>query len=119
MSIICSALQWLIDRREKQKSENKVESGQNCAKGGEFDSDDEPDWMRNFVASKDTQDQDKKSKKNKFRVGIGTKNLAKKHISCSDLSSKGDEIASFRKKEGNNTANNAVELNEDEFLLEE
>lgn len=44
LSMICSALQWLVDNREK---EAKCESVFNSN-----GSDDEPDWMRNFSVDK-------------------------------------------------------------------
>ncbi|CAN8233350.1 unnamed protein product [Cochlearia groenlandica] len=45
LSIICGALQWLIDRKEKEKSEPRKDK----VSGEEFSYDeDEPDWIRNF-----------------------------------------------------------------------
>ncbi|KAK7381645.1 hypothetical protein VNO80_00191 [Phaseolus coccineus] len=50
MSVICSALQWVLDRRLQQEAvcdENPGDGG-----GGGVGSDDEPDWMRGFVVNK-------------------------------------------------------------------
>ncbi|CBI36138.3 unnamed protein product, partial [Vitis vinifera] len=44
LSIICSALQWLVDRKQQLKSE----ANQTQTPGGGTGSDDEPDWMKNF-----------------------------------------------------------------------
>jgi len=50
MSVICSALQWVLDKRLQQEAvcdENPGNGG-----GGGVGSDDEPDWMRDFVVNK-------------------------------------------------------------------
>jgi len=50
MSVICSALQWVLDRRLQQEAacdENPGNGG-----GGGVGSDDEPDWMRDFIVNK-------------------------------------------------------------------
>ncbi|PON34974.1 DNA helicase (DNA repair), Rad3 type [Parasponia andersonii] len=120
LSIICSALQWVIDQRHQQKSEKRVESDQHCAKGGEFDLDDEPDWMRNFVVNKDDQGQDKKIKNRKIRVGIGKGNFGRNHhAGCRELLSEDVEKDCCRRKEGKNVSSDVVELSDKEFLLEE
>ncbi|XP_062073378.1 uncharacterized protein LOC133777698 isoform X1 [Humulus lupulus] len=121
LSIICSALQWVIDKRQRQKSEKIVESDLHSGKNGELGLDDEPDWMRNFVVKKDNQGQDKKIKKNtKTRVGIGKSNFGRKpQASGRDLLSGDVEKDCCNKKERNNVSSNAVELSDEEFLLEE
>ncbi|KAL2928514.1 ATP-dependent DNA helicase chl1 [Bienertia sinuspersici] len=50
LSIICSSLQWLVDRKNQRNSNS----------GNAYASDDEPDWMRDFVASKENPPQEKK-----------------------------------------------------------
>ncbi|KAL1199377.1 Regulator of telomere elongation helicase 1 [Cardamine amara subsp. amara] len=59
LSIICSALQWLIDRKEKANSGFTEEShkvdGNDC---------DEPDWMRNFTVNENSKANDDKTIKN-------------------------------------------------------
>ncbi|RVW34048.1 ATP-dependent DNA helicase DDX11 [Vitis vinifera] len=62
LSIICSALQWLVDRKQQLKSE----ANQTQTPGGGTGSDDEPDWMKNFVANKDPAVEDKTKKKLRF-----------------------------------------------------
>ncbi|KAL5697514.1 RNA helicase [Ranunculus cassubicifolius] len=54
LSIICSALQWVIDRKKQSKTQCKVESA--C-------DDEEPDWMRDFVVEKNVV---KKKKRDSF-----------------------------------------------------
>ncbi|KAF3450756.1 hypothetical protein FNV43_RR06845 [Rhamnella rubrinervis] len=104
LSMICSALQWVVDRREQQKS-NK----ENSAKNDDFGSDDEPDWMRNFTVNKDNEAPEKKiKKKENFQIGFGKSNQRRTH-------------ESFIKKEEKNlrVSRDEVELSDDEFLLEE
>ncbi|MED6158296.1 hypothetical protein PIB30_031463 [Stylosanthes scabra] len=68
MSVICSALQWVLDRRRQEESQEACGNG-----NGGVDLDDEPDWLRNFVVNKDPQvKEDKvKNKKDKFRYSSG------------------------------------------------
>lgn len=120
MSVICSALQWVLDRRRQQEEAASagVVSGKDQASGAD---DDEPDWMRDFVVNKEERIKNNKEmfgsksdnyknnkKKNKegirkdFRVvGIG-ESLTEK--GCEDL----------QKKTGD-----AVKDIDEEFLLEE
>ncbi|CAH9088546.1 unnamed protein product, partial [Cuscuta europaea] len=53
LSIICSALQWLIDRKQLPKDKSVNQTGP----------DDEPDWMRNFVLNSETKSPEKKEVK--------------------------------------------------------
>nr|GMD32368.1 ATP-dependent DNA helicase DDX11 [Ipomoea batatas] len=57
LSIICSALQWLVDRKQLQNDKPENQSGP----------DDEPDWMRNFVLNTETKASEKKEKRTSFR----------------------------------------------------
>ncbi|KAL4285899.1 hypothetical protein AHAS_Ahas19G0032300 [Arachis hypogaea] len=68
MSVICSALQWVLDQRRQQESQEACGNGD-----GGVGSDDDPDWLRNFVVNKDPQvKEDKvKNKKDKFRYLSG------------------------------------------------
>ncbi|KAM5579028.1 hypothetical protein ABKV19_009028 [Rosa sericea] len=123
LSIICSALQWVVDKREREKLKKEVETDNSSAKGGEFGSDDEPDWMRNAVINKDIQGEEKKSrKKDKFGSGFRRADKRKNHANCTDLFSRRVEEESCTKKEGKSlqVSSDAVDLNdEEEFLLEE
>ncbi|XP_061359565.1 uncharacterized protein LOC133303640 isoform X4 [Gastrolobium bilobum] len=64
MSVICSALQWVLDRRLQHESREASEVGKDQATG----SDDEPDWMRDFVINKEEKTENKKEK---FRSMVG------------------------------------------------
>lgn len=123
LSIICSALQWVVDKREQDKLKKEVEAKNSSVKGGELGSDDEPDWMRNAVVNKDIQGEEKKSrKKDKFGSGFRRAEKGKDRENCSGLFSRRVEEESCKKKEGKGlqVSSDAVEVNdEDEFLLDE
>ncbi|XP_052183885.1 uncharacterized protein LOC127795942 [Diospyros lotus] len=113
LSIICSALQWLSDQKQKRNSEATVDSNHN-----QSGLDDEPDWMRNFVAEKDNQLEEKKLEKKNKRQGIRSKKLGNKRNTetFGELYNQGgvdDEACHAKEK------TNAEELNDEEFLVEE
>lgn len=94
-------MQWVVDRRKQHKSQ------QERAKNAELGSDDEPDWVRNFVVNK-SNEQDKKIKQKKSRLGL--ENVGQR------------EYESRRKKEGKKNLeirNSNLDLSEEEYLLEE
>ena len=96
LSIICSALQWLIDRNEKlNKSSDKV-----VVDGEEVD-ESEPDWIRNFTVN--CHDDAKTNRKSPFRVKKEKR----------DFDARKEEEVSIRKQEAGD------EANEQEFCLEE
>ncbi|XP_030526173.1 ATP-dependent DNA helicase DDX11 [Rhodamnia argentea] len=137
LSIICSALQWLVDRKEQQKIKVTVGSDSNGAQSvSNPGSDDEPDWMRNFVNNKENQGEDKK--KEKFGVGFGKNSGRRNRESNRDLLSRDDKrgngesygefISKSAEKERSLTMKKcenmqskevAVESDDEEFLLEE
>ena len=115
LSIICSALQWLVDRKHRLKSEaNHAQTP-----GGGNGSDDEPDWMKNFVANKDATVEDKMNKKPMF--GKGKPDKGRNQGSCRNLLSPNfvEEGIHEKKDSENLRENNGVELNDEEFLMEE
>ncbi|KAI9159892.1 hypothetical protein LWI28_002977 [Acer negundo] len=119
--MICSALQWVVDQKQKQKSET-VESDKNTTNDGSCGLDDEPDWMRNFVANEDCQPNDNKIKKKKNGYGLRKSDKRRNQESCRDVFSRSMEKDDFcTKKECENLrkANDGSELNDEEFLLEE
>ncbi|KAI9160655.1 hypothetical protein LWI28_010360 [Acer negundo] len=121
LSMICSALHWVVDQKQKQKSET-VESDKNTTNDGSCGLDDEPDWMRNFVANKDCQPNDNKIKKKKNGYGLRKSDKRRNQESCRDVFSRSMEKDDFcTKKECENLrkANDGSELNDEEFLLEE
>ncbi|KAA3479358.1 putative ATP-dependent DNA helicase DDX11 [Gossypium australe] len=122
LSIICSALQWVLDQRQKDQSVKRVESDEKKGKNGEIGSDDEPDWIKNFVVNKDNQVDEKKSKKNKH--GFASEKYKKRMNKDShrDLFSRNIDEESFpENKECKRSVkkNDVVDLDDNEFLLEE
>lgn len=115
LSIICSALQWLVDRKQQLKAE----ANQPQIPGGGTGSDDEPDWMKNFVANKDPAVEDNMKKKLMF--GKKTSDKGKNGGNCRNLLSPNlVEDAIQEKKDGENLGeSNGLELDDAEFLLEE
>lgn len=110
----------MVDRRQQQNSGKGGKPDNNGANYGQHQhgSDDEPDWMRDFVVNRDNHVQEKKIKMPKF----GKPGKRRNQESCRDLFSRvvGDEDL-VTKKEGENLQknNDAVELSDDEFLLED
>ncbi|XP_073110576.1 uncharacterized protein [Elaeis guineensis] len=47
LSIICSAMQWAVDRRKKQREQQNGKSSD--TKSSSIDEEEEPDWMRDFA----------------------------------------------------------------------
>lgn len=122
LSIICSALQWVVDQKQKKKSETLIKSDNNITNDGQCGLDDEPDWLRNFVANKDCQVQDKKIKKKKSGFGLRTIGERKNQEIPRDRfshSKEKDECCTKKKYENLQKKNDLPELDDDEFLLEE
>ncbi|KAM0020100.1 hypothetical protein Hdeb2414_s0025g00663411 [Helianthus debilis subsp. tardiflorus] len=75
LSIIFSALQWLVDRKQHQNNDSLVDlvdihlNGKN---GDCVGSDEEPDWLRNSFGSKEVESPKKKVKVKK-RLGFSSK----------------------------------------------
>lgn len=103
MSVICSALQWVLDQR--QRDEEEITLGSVSGKNENQGSDDEPDWMRDFVVNNNHQKEEKrKIKKEKFVSVLGkSDNDYEKSNKSGNLKKKIDEVGD----------------NEEEFLLEE
>ncbi|RDY04748.1 ATP-dependent DNA helicase DDX11, partial [Mucuna pruriens] len=110
MSVICSALQWVLDRRLQEEVACCEDRGNGDGGAG---SDDEPDWMRDFVVNKEENKKEEKcgtmlgkphKKKETFKdfrvMGVGESPVVK-----------GSE--SLQKKI------DAVDISDKEFLLEE
>ncbi|KAI9107909.1 hypothetical protein K1719_021245 [Acacia pycnantha] len=85
MSLICSALQWVLDRRQQQKSE---EAGRDWGKNQENHgggSDDEPDWLRDFVVDKEKQVQSERTSKKKYGFRSGKPDKKHNREICKDF----------------------------------
>ncbi|KAJ8756103.1 hypothetical protein K2173_024650 [Erythroxylum novogranatense] len=114
LSIICSALQWVFDQRQKEGLGKRVVSDQNHKGEGQIGSDDEPDWLRNFVVDNDNLSPDKNNKK---KLGFKKSDKQKKGLVSGDFK-RGDRCG---KKENGcfRTKNDGMDLYEEEFLLED
>ncbi|KAL4355636.1 hypothetical protein AHAS_Ahas09G0006500 [Arachis hypogaea] len=119
MSVICSALQWVLDQRRQQESQEACGNGD-----GGVGSDDDPDWLRNFVVNKDPQvKEDKvKNKKDKFRYlsGKADKKEKENKVISKDFGdvhcehSPAEKICQSSQKKIDTT-----DVDDKEFLLEE
>ncbi|KAF9690009.1 hypothetical protein SADUNF_Sadunf01G0151400 [Salix dunnii] len=120
LSIICSTLQWVFDRREQDKFKLQVQSPHHSTDDAHIGSDDEPDWLRNFVPIKDNLTQEKKINK---KLGFAECDRRRnRKESCKDLFSRDLEEEDCNKRGENKSLrkkNDGVELSDDEFLLEE
>jgi chromosome transmission fidelity protein 1 len=108
----------VVDRRQQQNSGKGGKSDKNQANDGQHGSDDEPDWMREFVVKKDNHVEEKNIKMKKFGKGDKRRNQE----SCRDLFSRveGDRDLDTKKERNFLQKNNdAVELTDEEFLLED
>ncbi|KAL5072678.1 hypothetical protein RYX36_011662 [Vicia faba] len=104
MSVICSALQWVMDRRRQEEEEKAVGLVNGKSQGS--GSDDEPDWMREFVVNnndKQFKEEKRKNKKEKIRSVLGKSGNDVKKGSNGSLKKKIDGVGG----------------DEEEFLLEE
>ncbi|KAK7294199.1 hypothetical protein RJT34_17085 [Clitoria ternatea] len=113
MSVICSALQWVLDRRLHQEDA--------CANGnvGSVGSDDEPDWIRDFVVNKNPEPKERKkkteNKKEKLLSLLGkpyNNNNKNSRESCKDKTAE-------RGCESLQKRIDVVDSDNKEFLLEE
>ncbi|KAK4428096.1 ATP-dependent DNA helicase DDX11 [Sesamum alatum] len=117
LSMICSALQWLVDRK---KLGSLGKNGKESSGGGTED-DDEPDWMRNFVPNKEPDLAERKNLMQKKKNGVrskGKEEIVRDLFSASAGEDRGEkandkEVRNARGKIG------VDEVDDDEFLLEE
>jgi chromosome transmission fidelity protein 1 len=111
----------VYDRRQQDKSKVQVQSPHRSTEDAHIGSDDEPDWLRNFVPNKDNLTQEKKINK-KFGFG-GCDRRRNRKESCKDLFSRDlEEEEDCNKRSENKSSrkkNDGVELSDDEFLLDE
>lgn len=114
--MICSALQWLVDRKKLESVENNGKE-----KLSEGNDDDEPDWLRNFTLNKEADVVENKNIVHKRKNGS---HLKEKGENVRDLSSYSSEEG--EKGKGSNKEERSVkgeggvnEVDVEEFLLEE
>ncbi|KAK3028340.1 hypothetical protein RJ639_037802, partial [Escallonia herrerae] len=119
LSIICSALQWLVDRKRRQDAETTADPSENQDRLG---SDDEPDWLRNFVVSKDSEGPEKKvAEKKKCGFRSKKRDKTRNEGNFKDLVNRsGEEEDPYKNVEKNlKVKRNDEELEDKEFLMEE
>ncbi|BBG98991.1 RAD3-like DNA-binding helicase protein, partial [Prunus dulcis] len=97
----------VVDRRQQQKTEDRIESDRNGAKDGQVDPDDSEEM--------------KTKMKEKFGIGFRRADKRRNHENCRDLFSRSVEEEPCTKEEGNNLqmSNDAVELSDEDFLVED
>ncbi|XP_028771757.1 ATP-dependent DNA helicase DDX11-like isoform X2 [Neltuma alba] len=120
MSVICSALQWVLDRRQQQKSE----AGRDCGKNQENlggGSDDEPDWMRDFVVDKEKQVQSERISKKKYGSRLDKPDKKNNREICKDFQVIGEGSPPGKGCDNSNEKMDKVDVDviDEEFLLEE
>ncbi|KAL7603756.1 hypothetical protein Lser_V15G18180 [Lactuca serriola] len=121
LSIICSALQWLVDRKQRKNNDSSVDTHLNGTTGDHSGPDDEPDWIKNIKA-----ESPKKKVKLKKRHGFRSKKSDKTGLeeSFNDLFNHFREIEADYNVNGREHNNSTVKsdgekLDDKEFLVEE
>lgn len=116
LSMICSALQWLVDRK---KMEGAVNNGEE--KLGEGNDDDEPDWVKNFVPNKEPDVVERKNVSQMRKNGSRLKGKGENVRDLSSFSSKESEkVKGSNKEERSVKGKGGVdEVDDGEFLMEE
>ncbi|XP_073146614.1 uncharacterized protein [Henckelia pumila] len=119
LSIICSSLQWLVDRKNLDDSKcNEVEE---LGDGSGVDND-EPDWMRTFVPNKVHPPESDHRKGNRNGVRLNpTRVKREKEEFMRDLFNTGEEVGNNSNKEVKigKTKGEVDEVDDAEFLLQE
>ncbi|KAL8250153.1 hypothetical protein R6Q59_033846 [Mikania micrantha] len=120
LSIICSALQWLLDRKEGRINDSLVDTHQNGLNDDHVGSDDEPDWFKNILTNKEV-DNPKKKVKLKKRYGFSDKNRGETEIeeSFRDLFNQFREIEVDLEHNNLRMKDDGEKLDDKEFLVEE
>ncbi|KAL2493098.1 RAD3-like DNA-binding helicase protein [Abeliophyllum distichum] len=129
LSIICSALQWLVDKKRQEST--KGAGGNVQEKLGnepclDNDAENEPDWMRNFVPNKEPDSCEKKKRKEKKKYGFQSKEIRSEKENdeiIRDLFNRGEEEeveVNLNYKDGKYVKVKVrVDEEDEEFLLEE
>lgn len=120
LSIICGALQWLADQRKKQNGEIQDGPDKTSPNESQFNLDDEPDWMRKFVVSQDHHNQEKKNKIKEFGMGLGRhKKEGSKNNHQNLFPQEEEDHFVTREKKNMQTPNDSLEMDDQEFLVED
>lgn len=110
----------MADQRKKQNGEIQDGHGKTGTNGSQFNSDDEPDWMREFVASKDHHIRENNSKKKEF--GVGLERHHKK--GCKDnyqnlFPQEEEDHCNMREQKNMKASKDSLEMDDQEFLVED
>ncbi|XP_076952036.1 uncharacterized protein LOC143625638 [Bidens hawaiensis] len=122
LSIICSALQWLSDRKQGQNNNGSVDTHQNGTTGdhGELDDDYEPDWLRNSFVNKEVESPKKKVKpKKRYEFSSKKRDETEMEESFRDLFNQFREIEGDLEHNNMTVKSDAEKLDDKEFLVEE
>ncbi|KAI3786068.1 hypothetical protein L1987_45195 [Smallanthus sonchifolius] len=121
LSIICSALQWLFDRKQGQNNDSLVEKHPNGTNVDDVGSDDEPDWLRNASGNKEFKSPNKKKVKVKKRYGFSSKKRGEIEIeeSFRDLFNQFREIEVDFEHNNLTVKGDGEKLDDKEFLVDE
>ncbi|KAG8379953.1 hypothetical protein BUALT_Bualt07G0143200 [Buddleja alternifolia] len=123
LSMICSALQWLVDR----KNLDGLKNNENGKLSEDNEDDDEPDWLKNFVLNKEPDLAERKKSIRKKEIGVRWKGMGKKEEKEDVVR----DLFSYSEGEGKKGRGNdeeerdgkmkmgVDEVDEEEFLLEE
>lgn len=112
-------MQWVVDQKQKMKAKPMVDSGKNIGNDDQCGSDDEPYWIKNFTVNKDSQSEAKKIKKkiSGFKSDNRRNQESYRDLLTRDLEK--EDFSSKKQSENLQKANDASELDDQEFLLEE
>ncbi|GKB85790.1 ATP-dependent DNA helicase DDX11 [Tanacetum coccineum] len=123
LSIICSALQWLVDRKQRKNNDSLADTNQVGTSGDHVGSDDEPDWFKSVLGNKEVESPKKKVKK---QNGFRSKKRDKTGIeeSLKDLFNHFREMGDDYNIHGDEQSNVIVKsdgqkLDDKEFLVDE
>ncbi|CDO98038.1 unnamed protein product [Coffea canephora] len=126
LSIICSALQWLVDKRQQNLDPAKdgSDSNQNLKDEDPPGSDGEPDWMRKFTVNKESESpQDRKTKIKNFRSKKWNKKGKEECSTIRDIFNRtgvgGDEDVDEREVKASKLKSGIEEVEDHEFLVED
>ncbi|KAK4765276.1 hypothetical protein SAY86_026366 [Trapa natans] len=121
LSIICSTLQWLADQKENRNT-IPGNADQNGLPAEQSNSDEEPDWMKNFVVHKNNQVDAHQKPKKKYEASLIKIERRKNGERHKNLSSEGAEDVDLLtvNKSVNMPKNDAEEeLDDKEFILDD
>ncbi|CAI9114124.1 OLC1v1014776C2 [Oldenlandia corymbosa var. corymbosa] len=124
LSIICSALQWLVDKKQKDQV---FKPGSNLEKIGQSEdlhiSDDEPDWMKNFTLNDESKTPEDSSNTGKNKKGRERAKGKKEGNSVRDIITQnggdGEHNADKRRMKALRPNKGVEDVDDGEFLMDD